>query len=75
MQDVDELLEEYRDLRAQNEKMRGALEAVEWVQIGDKRICPWCHAEYGYYARMFLQEFEGSKPQHKPDCLRQEALK
>ena len=51
-----------RQLRAENTRLRAALEAVEWIEdccrIG--QYCPWCrrHRASG----------------HTPDCLRQAAL-
>ena len=46
------------ELERENEKLREALEAVEWE--GNERHCPWC---WGY-------QHNG----HKPDCARQAAL-
>jgi len=56
------------ELQAENARVRGALEMVEWVE-GDEplersggmneAVCPWCDVAY---------------PKHAPDCQRQAAL-
>lgn len=46
------------ELQAENAALRAALEAVEWLQVGARRSCPWC----------------GGIMKHKPDCQRQKAL-
>ncbi len=53
--------EQRDDAESQAERMRVALEAVEWVRDGDGfNSCPWC----------VRAEHNG----HKPDCQRQLAL-
>jgi len=49
---------EIKELKADNAKLRGALEMVQWV--GAHCACPWCKN----------REEEG----HRPDCVRQAAL-
>ncbi len=51
-------------LRADNAKLRAALEAVEWItdpDHHDETLCPWCGS------------FEDDD--HRPDCQRQAALR
>jgi hypothetical protein len=49
------------ELQAENEKLRAALEAVEWVDHSPHDAqCPWCDQP----------PFDG----HAPDCQRQQAL-
>lgn len=54
------------ELEAENIRLRAALEAVEWLWIGQQDqnhptdlICPWCKEK---------------KPGHASDCARQAAL-
>ena len=58
------LLAENLRLRAQNARLRAAIDAVEWVAYYTGNhlidICPWCQ-----------EEQDG----HAPDCQRQEARK
>jgi len=55
------LHEGYKVLKAENERLRAALEAVEWVDDGENYgWCPWCDAT--------------PHGGHKPDCQRQIAL-
>jgi hypothetical protein len=51
-------------LKAENAKLRAALEQVEWVyksHVRDNSTCPWCDGD--------------PNDGHKPDCVRQAALR
>ena len=60
--------ERLAELEAENERLRVALEDVEWVDGPElargmggmmEQVCPWCDATY---------------PDHDPECVRQAAL-
>ena len=59
LQDCDAIIAK---LRADNERLRAALEFVEWRAVHPgylEKRCPWC---------------QGEKPNHEPFCQRQKAL-
>jgi hypothetical protein len=62
-----ELLVYCEQLQAKNERLRAALETVEWIAHEDDTVqCHWCGATYS--------GFHPSEWEHKPDCQRQAAL-
>jgi hypothetical protein len=53
---------EHDGIKAENNRLRAALEAVEWIEVDLWRLCcPWCGSD--------------KSKAHKPDCQRQLALK
>ena len=56
-----ELQAQNRQLRAEVERLRAALEAVEWVTRNGQKSCPWCWHDI-------------SVRPHAPTCQRQIAL-
>jgi hypothetical protein len=56
------------EVEAETALLREALEAVEWVDDGERWVeCPWCHKSYGIWE-------DDEDLIHLPDCLRQCAL-
>lgn len=68
-----EMLNDIKELKAENARLRAALEAVEYTETPDVDTCPWCGGARIVYwdsikARDIIERY------HEPDCQRQTAL-